>query len=97
MLPCSKQGKRNDRCHHFQVSLRTQVTLRYVEEGMASLTFFISCIIRPVYMVVFVLHSFLLTLSGNSKYGQQLLPDNGKFILSGAPNHETGTTPSTIW
>ena len=61
-LPWSKQGKRNDRCHHFQVSFRTQVTLRYVDEGMASLTFFISCIIRTVYMVVFEPHSFLLTL-----------------------------------
>ena len=34
-----------------------------VEAGsMASLTFFISCIIRTVYMVVFEPHSFLLTL-----------------------------------
>ena len=51
MLPCSKQGEDNDdfpmsflrsskqgknhRYHHFQVSLRTEVTLRCVEEGMA--------------------------------------------------------------
>ena len=52
---------------------------------LASLTFFIPCIIRTVYMVVFELHSFPLKLSGNRKYGKQLLP------------HETGTTSSTIW
>ena len=32
-------------------------------------------------MVVFELHSFPLTSSGNRKCGKQLLPDDGKFIL----------------
>ena len=59
---------------------------------LVSLTLFISCIIRPVYMAVFEPHSLSidLTLSGIKKYGKQLLPDYGKFILFNATNHETG-------
>ena len=47
-------------------------------------------------MFVFEPHSLPLSLSGIKKYGKQLLPDYGKFILFDAPNHETGTTSSTI-
>ena len=63
---------------------------------LVCLTFFISCIVRPVHMVVFELHSFPLKLSGNRKYRKQLFPD-GKFMLFDTPNHESGTTCSTIW
>ena len=57
--------------------------------------FFVSCIIRPVYTIVFQPQFFPLTSSGNKKYGKQLSPDNGKFILFDSPNHVTGTNSST--
>ena len=98
MLPCSKQGKRNDRCHFRYLSVRKFIHVTYGAfcTFLVSLTFFISCIMRPVHMVVFELHAFQLKLSGNRKYGKQLLPGDGKFILFDAPNHEIGTTSSTI-
>ena len=50
--------------------------------------FFISCIMRPVFDVVFEAHDFPLTLIGNKKSAKQLLPDFDKLIPFDAPNHD---------
>ena len=49
---------------------------------------FISCIMRPVFDVVFEAHDFPLTLIGNKKSAKQLLPDFDKLIPFDAPNHD---------
>mmetsp|Transcript_61921 Transcript_61921/g.164550 ORF Transcript_61921/g.164550 Transcript_61921/m.164550 type:complete len:2073 (-) Transcript_61921:147-6365(-) len=49
---------------------------------------FLSCIVRPVYNVVFDAHYFQVTVGGNKRDGKQLLPDYDKFIPSDAPNHD---------
>ena len=42
--------------------------------------------LRSVWNVVFEAHCFQVTSSGNKKFGKQLWPDYGKFILFDAPN-----------
>ena len=49
---------------------------------------FISCIMRPVFDVVFEAHDFPLTLIGNKKSAKQLLPDFEELIPFDAPNHD---------